>query len=318
MPDKISLEELERRVRSGEIGEREIRRYFRTNENIAPKPFFPGIEPDPNTVNIPPLSITTTWRASFGVGDILIEEQRSARNLEFAQHVRTGYKPIVVSRGDSWFLHPLLWETIDWLRGGYAIHSFDWPGDTLDDILNDKADWQAAIQSDAADIFMLSGGGNDVIGGGAITSHLNSFDPNISDPAGYLKPSYYELVESCLLKIQNVFESVLGLSRKISIVCHGYDRVIPNGGKWLGNPMNSIGILDPILQKKITDLMIDNLNQRLSGLAKAYAPRVYHIDLRGVVTAGWDDELHPSEAGFRQIASHFRGVIDLLSPPQTG
>ena len=315
MQNKITLEELERRIKAGEIGELEIRRYFRTNENLSTKPFFPGIEPDPNTVEIPPPGAITTFRASFGVGDALIKEQRSARDLEFRQHVRAGSKPIIVARGDSWFLHPLLWETIDWLRGGYAIHSFDWPGDTLDDILADKANWQAAIQDDASDIFMLSGGGNDVIGGGAIVSHLNRFDANISDPAEYLKPSYHALVDSCLMKIQEVFEGVLKLSRKARIICHGYDRVIPNGGKWLGNPMSSIGIVDPVLQKKITDLMIDNLNQRLSSLAKQYAPRVYHIDLRGVVTLGWNDELHPSEAGFRQVASHFRGVIDLLNPP---
>ena len=117
------------------------------------------------------------------------------------------------------------------------------------------------------------------------------------------------------MKIQTVFERVLSLSRETHIICHGYDRVIPNGGKWLGKPMSSIDIVNPVLQKNITDVMIDNFNLKLSGLARQYAPTVHYIDLRGVVTSGWDDELHPSEAGFRQVASRFRGAIDFLNPP---
>ena len=310
MPAKITLDELERRVAAGEIGEQEIRRYFRTNEDLSTKPLLPGIEPDPNTVEMPPPGTVTTFHTSFGIGDVVIEEQRSARNLAFRQQVRNGLRPIIVTRGDSWFLHPLLYDNVDWLRGAYAIHSFDWPGDTLDDILADKEDWQAAIQEDDADIFMLSGGGNDVIGGGAVATHLRPFDPTIGDVSEYLTTSYHALVGACLSKIQSVIEEVLGLSRKVTIICHGYDYAIPNGGKWLGQPMSSIGITDPALQKQITTMMIRGFNERLALLVKPYAPRVYHLDLRGVVTAGWDDELHPSDTGFRQVASHFRGVID--------
>ncbi len=225
--------------------------------------------------------------------------------------ISDGYKgPVIVCRGDSWFLHPLLWDTIDYLRGAYAIKSFDWPGDTLDDIIKDKSDWQAAIVQEHADIFMLSGGGNDVIGGGAIAQNLHRYDPAITDPANYLLPAYHNLISTCLAKIQNIVEEVLLLPPKINIICHGYDFVIPNGGKWLGKPMSSIGITDPVLQKKITDVMVQGFNDSLQKLLKPYAPRVYYLDLRNTVTAGWDDELHPTDAGFRQVASHFRWVID--------
>ena len=189
MQEKIALEELVGRIEAGEADEVELRRYFRTNEDLSTKPFFPGIEPDPSTVELSPSNTIPTFRASFGIVNLWIEQQRSARDLEFRRHVRAGYKPTIVARGDSWFLHPLLWETIDWLRGGYAIHSFDWPGDTLDDILADKSNWQAAIQDDTADIFMLSGGGNNVIGGGAIkvicinSTRISENLPSISSQA---------------------------------------------------------------------------------------------------------------------------------------
>jgi len=311
---KITLEELERRIRAGEIGEQEIRRYFRANEDLSSKPFFPGIEPDPETVELPPAGVPSTFRVSFGIGDLLIKEQRGARDLEFRNLIKSGYKgPVIVSRGDSWSLHPLLYDTVDWLRGAYAIHSFDWPGDTLDDILADRSGWEAAIRDDGAHIFLISGGGNDVIGGGAIAQHLNPYDPKITDPADYLRPSYHALVEACLAKLQDVFEALLRLSPGVSAICHGYDHVVPNGGKWIGQPMSSIGITDPELQKSISDLMVDGYNQKLGSLAKHYAPRVYHLDLRGCVTAGWDDELHPSNTGFSQVAAHVRGAIDLLA-----
>ncbi len=314
MAQKIALQELQRRIDAGEIGELEVRRYFRTNEDFSPKPFFPGLELDADTVEIPAGGLGPS-RVKFGLLiKAIIAEQRAAREMEYRYHVRQGYKPIIVARGDSWFLHPALSDVIDWLRGGYAIRSFDYPGDTLDDIVGDKNTWEGAVQGEGASIVLLSGGGNDAIGGGAIASHLLPFDSTITNPAEYVKDSYHALINTCLGKIEALLKEVLALSHSVSVVCHGYDYVIPNGGKWLGQPMSHIGIKDRALQKRITDFLVDTYNTRLHAMLKPYSPRVYHLDLRGVVTTGWDDELHPSDAGFRQVASHFRGVIDRLRP----
>lgn len=315
MAQKIALDELERQIEAGDIGPEEIGRYFRTNESKSPKPFFPGLELDPDTVEVPADRAVQPFRVDFPFPvNFWIAQQRSARDLEYREHIRRGYKPVIVSRGDSWFLHPKLSETIDYLRGAYAIHSFDYPGDTLDDIVNDKADWLAAIRSEGASIFLLSGGGNDLLGGGALAKYLHPFDPRITDPGQYLTPDYHALIDLSLAKIRGLIEEVLKLSRNVRVICHGYDHPIPNNGQWLGGPMNSIHITDRALQKRITDYMVDAYNVRLHALVKPYTPRVYHLSLCGVVTTGWDDELHPTEAGFRQIASHLRAVIDRLSP----
>ena len=60
--------------------------------------------------------------------------------------------------------------------------------------------------------------------------------------------------------------------------------------------------------------MIDEFNARLKKVADEFPGQVYYIDLRNSVLENqWDDEIHPDNAGFRQVAGQFlRQIRELV------
>ena len=97
------------------------------------------------------------------------------------------------------------------------------------------------------------------------------------------------------------------------MICHGYDYTVPNGGKWLGKPMAGLGITNKVLQKAIAREMVDRLNTRLLTLANQ-SPRLTYVNCRGVVGDGrWHDELHPTNAGYADLAKLFEKEIKRLA-----
>lgn len=127
----------------------------------------------------------------------------------------------------------------------------------------------------------------------------------------------------------------------LPVICHGYDHAIPGGApgdsrnpfwasqdKWIGRPLREdLGIKDHRLQREIVRLMIDRLNERLKTLCGGNNPNgafrnAWHVDVRGIVRDQWADELHPTDQGFRLVASQFLGVLrsalgqEALAPSQ--
>ena len=95
----------------------------------------------------------------------------------------------------------------------------------------------------------------------------------------------------------------------LRIVCHGYDYVIPTGGRWLGEPLARQRIPAGPLQAAIMRQVIDRVNRTIGVLARTY-PSVRFLDLRGTIRAGeWYDELHPDDAGFRKVAAIFAEAL---------
>lgn len=307
--DKISLPELHRKIADPTTPPEELGRYFLVDE-AASGPFDPALRYNPETVEMPD---TEGMRAR---GDVVLAGAngwaRLRRRWAFESRLADGYEgPVVVSEGDSWFQYPLkLEDVIDHLMKDYAILSLDAAGDTLQNMF-EEGEYLGAIQKTKASVFLFSGGGNDVLGGGNLAAHLREFDPSLS-PADHILPSYRDVLDHAIALYDRIFRSVEDAPGDILTLCHGYDRPIPNGGKWLGRPMETRGIEDRAFQKAITDTMVERFNARLKKLADGF-PRVEYIDLRGVVGADparWDDELHPTDAGFADAAARFHAVIE--------
>jgi hypothetical protein len=311
---KISVDELMRKAANPRTSQASLRKYFILDEAESDA-FAPQLKINPATVHIPP---TPEGRAR---GDMAINFANSTarlrRTLIFNERIADGYDgPVIVSEGDSWFQFPILLDdTIDHLIGrGYAVRSLDAAGDTLDTMIKEKEYLQAIAQTGAS-VFLFSAGGNDVLGNGALADHLHNFDPARS-PADHILPSYQGLLDIAIAGYDKVLRGVEALPGDILMLCHGYDRPIPNKGKWLGKPMEKRGIVDKAFQKRITDELIDRFNARLKTLIMGFTNARF-LDMRGKIGTQanrWHDELHPTSNAYKAVADAFEAAIKTAKP----
>lgn len=308
-PAKITLDELNRRIADPKVREADLAPFFLTDESRSGA-FDPALTLNPATVAVP------TAAEARARGDVLLAGANSfarlRRRMAFEAKIGAGYDgPILVSEGDSWFQYPLkLVDVIDHLSETFAVRSLDAAGDTLQNMFAEK-EYLPVIGDVRASMFLFSAGGNDVLGGGNLKEHLRPFDPAL-EPADHILPSYREILDNAISLYDRIFRSVEEAYPGLVTLCHGYDKPVPNDGKWLGRPMKERGITDPAFQKRITDRMVDIFNGRLKLLADQFS-HVVHLDLRDVVGPDpkrWDDELHPTSAAFGDVAARFRAEIE--------
>jgi lysophospholipase L1-like esterase len=307
---RISPEELNAKLANLSIPEKDLARYFLLDEDRS-QAFKPVLQLNPQTVALPddPKAARARSEAAMTFANNIA---RMRRLLKFERMVAGEYTgPIIVSEGDSWFQFPILLDdTIDHLYDrGFAIRSLDAAGDTLENILA-KHEYMDEIKETGASIFLLSAGGNDAVGGGNLTAHLRDFDPALS-PAAHLLPSFNKLLDRSMAMYERVLREVEAIPGVVTI-CHGYDNVIPNAGKWLGKPMISRGITDSAFQQAISKEMLNEFNDRLRLLVVRFGARVVYVDARGAVGTtlkDWHDELHPKNEGYSRVAALFADAI---------
>lgn len=301
MPDKITQADFERMLADLDVPDAEIARYLRVEES-ASRPFSPAVMADLSRVEVSELEGAVALAIFNGIS-------RRRRQRRYRRRIDGGWPGRrAVSEGDSWFQYPFLLEdVIDQLWDDYAILSFGAAGDVLRNVV-EQDEVSDAIEAENADLFLISGGGNDVVGDGALRSYLNPFEPG-REPEDYLSERFDAIVEDLIGVYRGFLGGLLGRFPDLAIVCHGYDYTVPEGGRWLGRPMESpgLGITDRDLQRRILRVVIDRYNDALDALARELGPRVRHVDCRGVVGDDrWKDELHPTNAGFEDVAELFR------------
>ena len=316
MASKISLEQLQKMMADPAIEYESLKQYFRENPERS-GPFSPSIEVDPDKVEIPN-DLPPGARSALllnGANWISMTD----RQARFNQLMASGYDgPIIAEEGDSWFQYPVrLHDVIDVLMEKYAVLSYSAAGDTLDNMAA-KKQYLKALKSSQAPILLLSAGGNDLVAGGNLEKHLLRPTSNPSDPAAYLASSFDALLMRAIGKYEQIFRDISSAYPDVSVVCHGYDYVVPNEGRWIGAPMDAAGIKDPELQKSIAGVMVDRFNDYLSVAAARYS-KVEYIDLRNTVDEdGWYDELHPLNLGYRAVADRIDEKITELSKASRG
>jgi len=232
---------------------------------------------------------------------------RVLRRAQFDLKLAGGYAgPILVAEGDSWFTYPWL-DVVGALNDTYAISHLGAAGDTLIQMVS-QDEYLDEVRRTGARILLLSGGGNDALGGGDLKKHLRPFDPALT-PAQHVNGSFNGLVDGAIRQFDQIFRRVARDAPDVTAICHGYDYAIPAKGKWLGKPMAALGITDPKLQRDITRELIDRFTLAMSRLAARY-PHVVFLDNRKTLSADdWADELHPNPDGFRKVANLFEVAI---------
>jgi len=309
---RITLKELLDMLEDDEITAEDLEPYVMVNE-AASGMFNQRIIPNPATVILPGQSGDFQLQADL-VLRAVNDYQKDKRNSIFEKRKSLGYRPLIVAEGDSWFQFPRKpKDTIDHLIDrGYAIKCLSAAGDTLAQMRGHE-EYINVFRETGATIFMLSGGGNDVLGGGDLKRLLKPYAPRQS--AEWHINDNFDVALNEAIDLYRQILSVVLQNTGVTALIHGYDYVIPNGGRWLGEPMADRNITDPRLQREIARVMIERFNGRLSTLPHEFPGRVVYVNQReavGDLLDEWFDELHPNTEGYGRVAARFHDAISAL------
>ena len=240
----------------------------------------------------------------------------------------------IVAEGDSWFQYPILVEdTLDHLYKLYAIRSFAEAGDTLENYLK-KREYLDAIEDEGADFFLVSGGGNDILGEQFESFLRDAPDPNDVTLQKYFKRSLADQLTHLEGYYEAMFSELLDRYPDLHILVHSYDYVLPvdtddpaNKGKssWLGQYLIKRKIQPQAEREQCIHFIMDAFNDRLKDVVAktnekfkqegddADHKRVSYIDVRNVVNrTSWFDEIHPTNEGFQLVANRFITEIERI------
>ncbi len=307
---KITLQELNDKIVNDTLTPEEADHYLMLDEN-ASGPFAPVWVINPATVQIPRGGSRSALRLN-SANAIARAKRRAAYELRIAG----GYDGLrIACDGDSWTQYPLiLQDVIDYVSKPFAVFDTSAAGDLLENIAK-KREYIAALDYSGADILLLSAGGNDVCANGRLQNFLEEFDPDLK-PAEYLKRSYQKVLDQAIASYERICRDVNKHAAHVSIIVHGYDYVIPDNGRWLGQPMASRNITDRKLQRQIAAQMIDLFNAALRRMADSM-DHVSYVDCRNsVADHQWYDELHPDNDGFKKVAAKILAKIDQVTQRQ--
>lgn len=238
---------------------------------------------------------------------------RAYRAGQFRRRIHGGYTgPVVVSEGDSWFQYPwLLDDVIDNLMRPYAVKSLGAAGDTLSNMIA-HGEYRQAIAETGARFFLFSASGNDVLGGGDLAKLLKPFETGMEMQDVLRGDAIAGVLQTVDQGYDRVIREALGARPGLHVFFHGYDRPVPRrGGKWLGGPMETLGIPRG-MQMLIVGHLIDLLNTRLAQVAARFPGQAHHVDCRGRVgtsVQSWYDELHPRNRGYARVAALFEAQM---------
>lgn len=307
--NKISQQELIERILDLDISDEELSGYFIVDQQ-ASQAFAPQVVPNPDLVE----------QDNGLEGAFLLNTfnglARARRNRIYRRRIKNWDGIKIVAEGDSWFQFPLLLkDTIDQLIDldsfEYAIYGLSEAGDLLSNIVMED-EISAAIENENPDIFLISGGGNDMISNERMATLVHSFH-NTRKPENYPNERFTQFLDELEDIYRKLFSKLLANKPHLKILCHGYDNAIPANGRWLGKPLEQQGISNKVLQRQIVAVMISAFNDRLVDIASSFAGSVYHVDCQGIIgsKSKWHDELHPKNQGYLKVAQKFDETIKL-------
>lgn len=253
---------------------------------------------------------------------------------------RTPSKVGFLVEGDSWFSFPkwlrtnVLQELRDINDGKAAFLNFADTGDDARGMMSGKQydellmlleerrqDGTGELRFDG---ILFSGGGNDIVGPGLLPL-LKRYQDGMTEQDCLHQARF----DSRLRQIEAAYEELIILRddylTDVPIFVHTYDYLQPTGkgvltaGPWLLDYLEAKKYEKRIrkeLHAPLVRLLVDGFSGMLDRLVANHA-NVIKVDARGtLLPTEWQDEIHPSAAGFRKIANKFqeklRGVFPLL------
>lgn len=248
---------------------------------------------------------------------------------------------VLLAEGDSWFDYPwtdVLQELED--HHGYDVYSVARKGDRVEEMAYGAGQLVALTRQlekllragNVPRALLLSGGGNDVAGQEfhVLLNHAASQAPGLNEAvvAGVIDNRLRLAYTHILSAVTALCQQQLG--RPLPILLHGYDYPVPDGrgflggwwalpGPWLAPGFRDKGYARLAERKRHARALMDRFNTMLEEVAQAAGfGHVRYLNLRGTLSAAadykrdWDNELHPTKAGFRRIAERFALVLNEL------
>jgi hypothetical protein len=269
-----------------------------------------------------------------------IERERQYRIQEHQREVaERGLRAPLVERphgplnlfadGDSWFDYPLYYDTINWLKTDGSPHpiilNLAHYGDAAETLLGltKRKHLLDALYNPANghfDALLFSMGGNDIAGDQFVLwvlQYVKGTDPThgidrqrLSNILGIIVAAYTDLIE-----IRNAYNP------DCVIFVHGYDFAQPTGrgvcglGPWLKPSLDFRGWSDFALAAGFVREVLLAFDKLLSQLEQQNKNFVY-VRTQDTLSpnSDWDNELHPTSAGFRKIAAVILGKIRARFP----
>lgn len=226
----------------------------------------------------------------------------------------------IVAEGDSWFQYPILvQDTLDHLYRLYAIRNFSEAGDTLENYMKER-EYVDAIAEEEAVFFLVSGGGNDILGKQFRGSLRDTPDPDDNTPRRYLNETFFSKLENLETWYKEMFTELKIKYPRLRILTHSYDYIIPvdtdihpKKTSWLGKYMIEKNIRPQEEREALIKFMVDQFNIHLENAVREFPDFVSYINVRGLVARdSWYDEIHPTNAGFKLVADRFVTEIERL------
>jgi len=210
------------------------------------------------------------------------------------------------------------------------------PGDTVDamseriETWQDDFSWQVGAKDARRwDAILLSGGGNDLIHAlpGLIRATVSSDRATDYVDFDALR-ALEQRIRLSFARIVQFRDREGGANRDVPIFVHTYDYSSPShapariynlvavNGPWLLPRMRDV---PQAVQKSLSDYLLGRIAQTLLSL-QATLPNFFVIDTRGTLRSvppetthrrgDWDNEIHPSRAGYRKLAPLVAGAVD--------
>ena len=175
----------------------------------------------------------------------------------------------------------------------------------------------------AWDVFLFSGGGNDIVGN-PMALWVKGWNSLLSPEEHLNTPRF----ASALSLVRAGYEDLISLRDRLSpttcLVFHAYDFAIPDGrgvclnavGPWLKPTFDLRGFPSREAASVLVKAMLTEFAKVLQTLADHHS-MVRFINGQGLLpatTSSWHNELHPSSDGFDRHADNFRAVLKELFP----
>lgn len=330
--DQISLQQLEKLLRNPDVPDSELRQYFTGDPGLS-SPFAPGLRIDPAVVALPEDSEYAVRAATMMSS--LNGLARWRRRARFNQRLGSN-RPIVLAEGDSWFQFPMLLDdVVDHLCDvhGYNVDCVSAAGDTLSNMVDYDKEYLDMIEArgnGSIAAFIFSGAGNDVIGEDpvskkpAIEQLVKLFDGTRGPAAMHIdQPKLDAVLKFIDQRYRRVIAEARELRPDLHIVIHSYANAIPGGhpgderkpiyaaqDQWLGRAFKNRGYRDREHQAEIVAELVRQLHETLAMIAQTNR-NVTLVDVRKILPkiSDWNDEIHPTNDGFKKVAAAFDEVI---------
>ena len=262
------------------------------------------------------------------------------------------FNKVCLAQGDSWFsigaFPPHLTTNLLFslkLANSTCIVNCATPGQVLKHMTDSTTNKTFlrilnGVDSMKFDAILLSGGGNDLIDAAQSTDPSpakrllrtqNEWGPSVAGGVRYISDVGWSVFENHLTEVMRLFiaqrDKPTSKNRNQPVILHTYDQASPRDasaglgfGPWMFKAMNSFGIPKPDWDAASGELFT-RLHDLLLSFEQKF-PNVHVVDTHGKLvpagnddmgpTADWQNEIHPTRGGYKQLSAKWAPVLDAV------